>query len=322
MIQLRRDPPLVVGPPPRVNLLPPEVTSARSWRKVRRGIVLAAVTSILFSALVGGRAYLAAAQSAAALERAQISTQSLLATAQGYAGVTAVESRIAQATAARAGVTSNWIDWQLVLKRVVKALPEASTLTTFTATIATTDVASAGGVSVAGAAVPSGTVATVSLGATASSLSAVQAWIASMSSMPGYLSADPGSVSADDTGSIKVGVTLYLGDEVYSVRKLVPVPLSTVAPIPVPVAIPTPVATPAPVVTPAPVAPDGTTALVCISSTPDSSSSDSPQTLVCTSTPADDPEVPASSESADSESADTGKQAAIATPPTTSGSTK
>ena len=254
----QRDSRLVIGPPPRVDLLPPEVRDARRARAAQRGVFGSLAVVVLLSALAAGQAFLGTVQSAAELASAQETSRSLLSGQSAYASITGLQARVAAGTRAEAAAGANWIDWRAYVADVVAALPPGARLTSFDsgATAAGASPAAAGAQPAAAlGAAPTGTVVTLTLTASVADLGAVQSWISDLSTLPGYLDAAPGAVTSAN-GALQAQVVVYLGADAYSARPAVSAPR---APTPRPSASPTASTAPAPLPTPTETAQAGST---------------------------------------------------------------
>ena len=118
-----KDSKLVLGGPPRVDLLPPEIKAGKQAAGVRRGLAVGVVAVIVLSAAGYGVAALGALNAANALSDEQDRTAKLLAEQTQYSEATTLVARVRGLEAALLTGTSTEIEWYPVLTTLDKLLP-------------------------------------------------------------------------------------------------------------------------------------------------------------------------------------------------------
>lgn len=205
---------LIFGGTPRADLLPPEVKTGRRGKTLRQALALAVVVVIM---LVGGGvvwATIGAGQSQQRLEAEQARTDDLLAQQLAFAPARQMQSQVDGVKAARIIGMSTEVDWKAYLGEIKAKLP-ADVL------IDTVRVDSASPLAPYGpATVPlqGPRIATLNLLLTSPKLPTVPAWLESLSTLPGYADATPGSVTRLEGGSYQVNLTLNVNEEVFTNR--------------------------------------------------------------------------------------------------------
>lgn len=235
---------LVIGGPPRAELLPPEFAAEARLRTQRRGMVAVAILSVVVVGLVYGYVTLRSTVTAQLLASANAETTSLLSQQAEYALVGIVNGQIQTIEVAKLVGTSTEIEWKSYLALVQASLPAGTIIDTVSAetaypgTGATTSTSPLGFTSIA----------EIAFSASTSTLPDVSSWIENLSKLPGYAGNSAGSITGEDDGTYRVTMILYINEDALSDRLFddegKPVP-----PPPSPTESPTP--TPTPTVTPA-----------------------------------------------------------------------
>jgi Tfp pilus assembly protein PilN len=205
----KKDAVLVIGGPPRADLLPPEIKHGEKLRSQRRGLV--ALLILVLVVVVGGyvgATYLSQ-QSANVLTAANAETAQLQADQVQYAKVSQANAQIAAATAARRAATTTEIDWKSEIADVVATLPSGSTLTSLTVLSGTP------GSPLASPSSPleGNRVAELSLTVSTSDIPDTAKWIRDLATLDGFVDATPSSISAGDT--VTTSLLLHLNDAIY-----------------------------------------------------------------------------------------------------------
>jgi Tfp pilus assembly protein PilN len=186
----------VVGGPPRVDLMPPEIRVRRSQLRTRRSLRLAlfGVFVVVAVACAGTWAFNQLAQTS--LAQAQAQQQALVVEQGKYSDVTTVKASISLIKAGQFVGDSTEIDWQDYLTKLQATLPEGITLTTVTVDSGTPLK------SYAQTTTPlqGGRIATLQFTASSATLPSIPVWLDSLRSLPGFVDATPGSVNLTDTG--------------------------------------------------------------------------------------------------------------------------
>jgi hypothetical protein len=206
---------LVVGGEPSADLLPPELRLYSKARAVRRRLWWGVAALGLVMILGTGAAALQAMQMQSNLAAEQNRTTALLVEQRKYGTVRSVQQEVSLVEAAQQVGTSTEIDWQKYLNEVQTTLPANVILTSVTIE------AGSPLQSYAQASVPlqGARVATLSFAATSATLPEVPAWLNSLTGLPGYADASPGSVTRDDTtGAYTVAITMHINEAAFTNR--------------------------------------------------------------------------------------------------------
>ena len=235
---------LVIGGPPRAELLPPEFAAEARLRAQRRGMVGIAILAVVIVGLAYGYVTLRSTVSAQLLASANAETTSLISQQQDYAQVGIVNGQLATIGVAEIVGTSTEIDWKGYLALVQASLPAGTVIDTVNAstaypgTGATTSTSPLGFTSIAEIAFSAGT----------SALPNVSSWIENLSKLPGYAGNSAGSITSEDDGTYRVTMILYINEDALSDR-LLDDEGEVVDPAPAPTESPTPTPTPTPTAT-------------------------------------------------------------------------
>lgn len=206
---------LVVGGEPRADLLPPELRLYGKVRVLRRRLWLGVAALGLVMILGTGAAALQAMQTQSNLAAERNRTTALLVEQRKYGTVRSVQQEVSLVEAAQQVGTSTEIDWQKYLNQVQTTLPANVILTSVTIE------AGSPLQSYIQASVPlqGARVATLSFAATSATLPEVPAWLNSLTSLPGYADASPGSVTRDDaTGVYTLAITMHINEAAFTNR--------------------------------------------------------------------------------------------------------
>ena len=206
---------LVVGGEPGADLLPPELRQYGKARTLRRRLWSGVAALGLVMILGTGAAALQAMQMQSNLTAEQNRTTALLVEQRKYGTVRTVQEEASLVKAGQQVGTSTEIDWQKYLNAVQATLPANVVLTSVTIE------AGSPLQSYAQASVPlqGARVATLSFAATSATLPEVPTWLNSLTSLPGYADASPGSVTRDDTtGVYTVAITMHINEAAFTNR--------------------------------------------------------------------------------------------------------
>ena len=206
---------LVVGGEPGADLLPPELRQYGKARTLRRRLWSGVAALGLVMILGTGAAALEAMQMQSNLTAEQNRTTALLVEQRKYGTVRTVQEEASLVKAGQQVGTSTEIDWQKYLNAVQATLPANVVLTSVTIE------AGSPLQSYAQASVPlqGARVATLSFAATSATLPEVPTWLNSLTSLPGYADASPGSVTRDDTtGVYTVAITMHINEAAFTNR--------------------------------------------------------------------------------------------------------
>ncbi|MBB5632937.1 Tfp pilus assembly protein PilN [Cryobacterium mesophilum] len=198
---------LILGGPPKANLLPPEVGIAARGRVLRRNAVALIVLAILIVvAAYAGVSFLAAGAQAQ-LDASNAKTHELLTEQGKYSEVKQVTSMLEKATVAQRVGTSTEIDWKAYLTAIQKSLPTGTLVTNVVAETATPVTA------FAPPSVPlqGDRIGELRFTATSTSLPNVQKWLDALATLDGFVDASPGSVTLNDKAkTYEVTITMHV----------------------------------------------------------------------------------------------------------------
>lgn len=205
---------LRIGSDPRVDLLPPEVRSARRDARTRRGFVWG-VLAVVLAVIIGiGAAFgfnvLAQTQLFAAQQRAD----QLLAGQQKYLPVRTIQNQVDVAEAAQQVGASTEIAWQPFIAAIGAVEPAGLKMNHITVDSASpianfeqsTDP-------LQGPRVATLTIVTVS-----ATLPDVPAWVSAVLKVDGVVDAVPGAVNLDETGIYTSSVTIHVDESLFTKR--------------------------------------------------------------------------------------------------------
>jgi hypothetical protein len=203
-----------LGATPRVSLLPPELGERNKALGKQRNIRLVMVAVILLTvAAIGGAWYYAFSAGQAFVQEKQ-RTADLLLEQQKYADVQQAVNAVAMGEAALTVGGSTEIDWQDYLGRVQASLPAGVVLNTFTVDASTaTEAYAQSEVPLQGA-----RIATLQFTATSPALPEIPDWLNRLRELPGFVDANPGSVSLADEGAYTASITMHIDAQAYSYR--------------------------------------------------------------------------------------------------------
>jgi len=202
-----------LGASPRVSLLPPELgqrNKALATQRALRLIMFAVI--VLTLAGVGGVWYLAFS-SQMALDREQQRTNELLLEQLEYSEVQHAVNSVELGEAALRVGGSTEIDWQDYLARVQASLPAGVTLDEFSVDASTvTEQYPQSSIPLQGA-----RIATLEFTATSPALPEIPDWLVRLRELPGFVDANPGSVTLGQNGYIAT-ITMHIDAQAYSNR--------------------------------------------------------------------------------------------------------
>ncbi|TFC13980.1 hypothetical protein E3O19_11620 [Cryobacterium algoritolerans] len=215
MSRVDKNAPLIIGGEPRVDLLPPEVHTARAVKVVRRRLGLGVIGVVLITLVAAGAATALSIQAQQQLADEQSRTTGLLAEQSKYLEVRTVQRQVSQVQAAQQVGVSTEIDWKKYLEGVQAILPASVTIETVAIDSATPLTLYAQPT----APLQGPRVATVAFTAKSTVLPDVPTWLTSLATLPGFADALPGSVVLDKaTGTYTVNITMHVNDAAYAQR--------------------------------------------------------------------------------------------------------
>ncbi len=198
---------LVIGAPPKANLLPPEVGAMAKGKIARRNAIALVILAVLVVIAGYAGAAVLASGAQAQLDAANDRTQSLLKEQLKYSEISQVKNLLAAADAARQVGMSTEVDWKTYLDNIQLSLPAGTLVTNVVAEIATplADFAQPT------APLQGGRIGELTFTATSPSLPDVEAWLRALSKLDGYVDASPGSITLDNTlGLYQVSIKMHI----------------------------------------------------------------------------------------------------------------
>lgn len=205
--------PLALSASPRANLLPPEIgqrqrrKSARRWMRVAVFVVL-----VLTVAGVGG-AWALSMLAQTSLAATQAESVRLAGQQAGYADVQSLQREIAIGGAAQRVGGSVEIDWQSYLNALQASLPAGVTMDTVQAdSVSITDPYRVGD-----GPLDSTSVAELTFTAKSPTLPTIPDWLNSIAQLPGFVDANPTSVTLADDGYTTT-ITMHIDASVFTGR--------------------------------------------------------------------------------------------------------
>lgn len=211
---------LVLGGPPRVDLLPTEVHTSRRDRAVVRRAWAGVVVVAVGVAVVTGWAATSRMAAEQDLTAAQGETSALLQQQLQFRDVRSTESATALLEAAQQVGGSTEVDWSNTLRSVQSKLPGGVQITGVTIDSASATEAYAQ----SDDPLQGQRIATLTFDAKSATLPSIPAWLTAVGRVKGLVDANANSVTrADDGSGYSVNMTIHLNeksfDDVYSAKK-------------------------------------------------------------------------------------------------------
>jgi hypothetical protein len=207
---------VALGAPPRVSLMPPELGERNRQLGIQRGLRLVMVLVLLLVlAGVAGAWYLSF-NAAAALGAENQRTIVLQGQRLQYADVDRALNEVALGEAALGVGGSTEIDWQDYLNRVQASLPAGVTIAAFNVDAANVTAQYAqSSVPLQGA-----RIATLQFTALSSTIPEIPDWLNGLSTLPGFVDANPNSVSVSgaEGSAYTASITMHIDATAYSNR--------------------------------------------------------------------------------------------------------
>lgn len=212
---------------PQVNLLPPEVRSARSLGVVKRWLAVTVLLAVVVAGLGFGFATMQVGDAEGELEAQNAHTATLLDEQRQYSEVPVVLSRIDAIKAARQLGMSTEVLWQDYVDALVAVAPEDMTIESLTVSTASPMVAPA----LPANALAGSSVGQITFSGRVDVVPDTAAWIDALNSVPGLQDAWVSAVqiSADgETPYYQVTSSVQVGADAYAER-FIPAPETATA---------------------------------------------------------------------------------------------
>lgn len=203
-----------LGAVPRVSLMPPELGERNKQLGIQRSLrLLMLLVLVLVVAAIGGAWYLSL-QAGIALATESQRTTLLQNERLQYADVEQAMREVALGGAALEVGGSTEIDWQDYLNRVQASLPAGVVINSFSvdASNVTSQYAQSS-VPLQGA-----RVATLQFSAVSPSIPEIPDWLNRLRELPGFVDANPNSVTAGGDGTYTASITMHIDAAAYSNR--------------------------------------------------------------------------------------------------------
>lgn len=204
---------LVVGGTPRVHLLPPEVVQHKKSRALRRRLIAGVVLVLVVAATAGALATLNLGAAQNSLLAEQTRASALLIEQQKYSLVLNTQADVDATVAAQRLATAQEIDWQTYLAAIEDTLPKKARITSIAAAIDAPFAATVPTeIPLEGPRIATITVTVLS------PQKSISDWLDDLRALPGYVDANPGSVTQDEDGKYIVVVVMHVNSDALSQR--------------------------------------------------------------------------------------------------------
>lgn len=205
---------LVVGGDPRVDLLPPEVRSARRNARTRRGFAWGVLAVFLVVVMASGGAFGLNIVAQGQLLVAQARTNELLSEQQKYTEVRNIQNQVDVAVAAKQVGASTEVAWQPFIAAVGSAEPPGLKMKSVT-------IDSASPIAVYQQStdpLQGPRIATVTVVALSNTFPDVPGWLRAVLQVRGVVDATAGTVNRDDGGVYTSSITIHVGEALFTKR--------------------------------------------------------------------------------------------------------
>lgn len=205
---------LVVGGPPRADLLPPEIKEEKV-AKAQRGRLFGIVILVILAVGAGYTlASVTAATSQLMLQIENDRTAALLTEQAQYSEVRTLRSQVDSAATAQVILLETEIDWNEYLGLVAETLPAGAEIQTATVNSSTTTAPLGAPSNI----LQGQRVAEVLIIVRSDTSLDVAEWMARLSEIPGYAGVIPNTVTREISGGYTSTVLLQLNEEAYALR--------------------------------------------------------------------------------------------------------
>ncbi|KQO97394.1 hypothetical protein [Leifsonia sp. Leaf264] len=206
---------IAIGGVPRVDLLPAEVRSERTSKRLHRRIAVGVVLLAVLVVIGIAASTLAAITSAANLAIEQQRTNDLLLEQQKYSEIRQVQQQTTALTDAQRIGAWTEIDWKDYLQALTATLPATAVITD----VSVDSASPLAEYTQATAPLQGPKVASVALSVTSTELPSVPDWIDRLATLPGFADAVPSAITGDaTTGQYQVSVVIHVNKDAFRSR--------------------------------------------------------------------------------------------------------
>lgn len=214
MSALNKSGALVVGGPPRAELLPPEVAQGVRARALRRSLVALVILVVAVTATGVVGATIASGASLLVLNAEVERGNQLLKDQAEFAEVRQIKTMIGKAEEGLELGSSTEIRWSAYLAEIAASLPAGTTVTDIAAVLATpTQPYAAPTIPLQGE-----RIGELTFTATTATLPDVEVWLNGLETVTGFVDATPGSVDLDANGTYTVKIVMHINSDVFENR--------------------------------------------------------------------------------------------------------
>lgn len=197
---------VALGASPRAHLLPPEVLARKRSRILRARLGLGLVGLVVLLACGIGVATVSMLASQSALSDAQTTSSTLLVQQRKYSAVTSVQTDAAAIKLSQKVSTATEVEWAPYIADIQKTLPSGMTITAISALLDAPATSTSAQVAVPLEGPRIGTFSvTVS-----SAQSSISSWVAKLSTLKGFVDAQPKSVALGEGGKYTAVVDIHI----------------------------------------------------------------------------------------------------------------
>ncbi|MGV8886080.1 MAG: hypothetical protein ACOH1T_10915 [Microbacteriaceae bacterium] len=200
---------LVIGGPPRAELLPPEVAQGVKARALRRLLAVFIILSIAVVALAVGGAAVGSGASAQILAAETERGNQLILEQGKYAEVRQITALIGKAEEGLVLGSLTEISWKAYFSQIQGSLPKGTVVTNFHAETSTPTMP------FAQPTVPlqGERIGELRFTATSKTLPDIEEWLNALSTVTGFVDASPGSIALDEEGTYVVNITMHINKD-------------------------------------------------------------------------------------------------------------
>jgi Tfp pilus assembly protein PilN len=206
---------LAIGGAPRAHLLPLEVIASKKAKVLRRRLAAGLVVVIVLVGVATGLATVSQLAAQGSLAAAQTQSSALSGEKAKYVSITRVQTDISSVKTSQKSATAQEILWAPYIAELDSTLPSGTSITAIDASI---DAANAATSAPSTDPLEGPRIATVKVTVNSPQAS-ISNWLANLPKLPGFVDAEPQSVSRNEGGSsYTVVVNIHVNKEALSNR--------------------------------------------------------------------------------------------------------